>query len=137
MADFWLGCPIFFSGRTPSLGFQLSFDLSLMVLSSPMVRVSASSLSSRPCKMWRSFGLSLDIFMAPIEGSSFGFSLRILVLRRFGFGILLVVFLKSSDGLFFFDVLFPLCPVDRREVVPVTIFSVKTGRSERHVFLLC
>lgn len=75
--------------------------------------------------------------MAPIEGSSFGFSLRILVLRRFGFGILLVVFLKSSDGLFFFDVLFPLCPVDRREVVPVTIFSVKTGRSERHVFLLC
>ncbi|WZZ54770.1 hypothetical protein YC2023_054877 [Brassica napus] len=126
MADFWLGCPIFFSGRTPNLGFQLSFDLSLMVLSSPMVRVSASSLSSRPC-----------IFMAPIEGSSFGFSLRILVLRRFGFGILLVVFLKSSDGLFFFDVLFPLCPVDRREVVPVTIFSVKTGRSERHVFLLC
>ena len=68
--------------------------------------------------------------MALMEGSSFDFSrfdvLWILVLRRFGFDILLVVLLKSSNGLFFFDDLFPLCPVDRREVVPVTIFSVKT-----------
>ncbi|KAG5401740.1 hypothetical protein IGI04_016347 [Brassica rapa subsp. trilocularis] len=70
------------------------------------------------------------IFMALMEGSSFDFSrfdvLRILVLHRFGFDILLVVLLKSFNGLFFFDDLFPLCPVDRREVVPVTIFSVKT-----------
>ncbi|WZY90059.1 hypothetical protein YC2023_046794 [Brassica napus] len=86
---------------------------------------------------WRSFGLSLGIFMALIEGSSFSFSrfdvLRILVLRRFGFDVLLVVLRKSSIGLFFFDDLFPLCPVDRRKVVPVTIFYCEDGGRAKRV----